>query len=197
MMATTPSPSRRITYVLGKVGRQLQGRSGGHLGKFLNPIRNRRPALRALAIDMHLRIEPTCIIKSTSFDESEVGHHCDLGRDRGAAFGTEISPNWLAAVSGIVKRLELSLNRYRRFRDRDHDGESRAGLLLAVLAVTYRNKGGLGGSGVSYLTAKATTAHLSHVIPQFFMHAELARTGALLKLRIEPYTKFENGWSVS
>jgi len=50
----------------------------GHLPEFLTVFRDMSPVLRAVAIDVHFRIEPTRVIKSPSFDKPEVRHHSDL-----------------------------------------------------------------------------------------------------------------------
>jgi hypothetical protein len=71
-----------------------------HFSKFLNALRYRRPALRAVAIDMHLRVEPTCIVEAVSFDKGKVGHYGHVAGDgRFRRTGWPLSPVSLNVLS--------------------------------------------------------------------------------------------------
>ena len=63
--------------------------------------------LRTVAVDVHFGIEPTRVVKSTSFDEPEFRHDGYIGDDWRSAFWTEVSVNWLTAVTSIVERFEI------------------------------------------------------------------------------------------
>jgi len=62
-----------------------------HLPEFLTTFGYRGPVLRAVAIDVHFRIEPSRVVKSARFDEHDVGHHGNVREDRRSALGTEVS----------------------------------------------------------------------------------------------------------
>ena len=84
---------------------------GRHLPEFLTAFGYGSPVLRTVAVNVHFGIQPTRVIKSTSFDEPEFRHDGYVGYDWRSALWTKVSVNWLAAVTGIVKRFEISLDR--------------------------------------------------------------------------------------
>jgi hypothetical protein len=67
----------------------------GHLSEFLTAFGYMNPVLRAVAIDVHFRIEPTRVVKSASFDEPEFRHQGDVRENRRPALRTEVSVNRL------------------------------------------------------------------------------------------------------
>ena len=77
----------------------------GHFPEFLTAFRDRCPTLRAIAVDVEFRIEPTRVIQGTCFDKSNFGHDRSVCEDRRTTFRTEISFNRLAAIAYVVKRL--------------------------------------------------------------------------------------------
>ena len=91
--------------------------------------------LRAIAINMQFRIQPTGIIEASGFNKREFRHYSDIGGYWRSAFGTEVSLNRLTAIASVVKCLKLPLNRYCGFRNSNYHRESRSRLLLAVLAM--------------------------------------------------------------
>jgi hypothetical protein len=82
---------------------------GRHLPEFLTAFGYGSPVLRTVAVNVHFGIEPTRVIKSTSFDEPEFRGY--LGYDWRSALWTKVLVNWWAAVTSIVKRFEISLDR--------------------------------------------------------------------------------------
>jgi hypothetical protein len=75
----------------------------------------------AIAIDVHFRIEPTRVVKSVSFNETEFWHDGNLGGDWRSALWTEFSLNRLTTIASVVERLDLALNRNCRFRHSNLD----------------------------------------------------------------------------
>ena len=62
-----------------RCGAEFQGlcllrQLGRHLPEFLTAFGYGSPVLRTVAVDVHFGIEPTRVIKSTSFDEPEFRH---------------------------------------------------------------------------------------------------------------------------
>ena len=84
---------------------------GRHLPEFLTAFGYGSPVLRTVTVNVHFGIEPTRVIKSTSFDQPEFRHDGNVGYDWRSALWTKVSVNWLAAVTSIVKRFEISLDR--------------------------------------------------------------------------------------
>src|SRR5262249_50403374 len=98
--------------------------SGRHLPKFLTAFPYGHPALRAIAIEVHFRVEPARVIEGAGFDKSKVGHDGHVGRDRRPTLGTKIPTNRLAAVPGVIER--LTPFRHRRTPVKRHQARERA-----------------------------------------------------------------------
>ena len=88
------------------VGRSLSW----HLREFLTAFGYVSPALRTVAIDVHFRIEPACVIEGASFDKRESRHSGDIREDRRSAFRTKVPLNRLTTVASVVECLNSSLN---------------------------------------------------------------------------------------
>jgi hypothetical protein len=57
---------------------RVMGRLPGSPSEFLAAFGYVNPALCAVAIDMHLGIEPSRVVESSSFDEPEFRHYGDV-----------------------------------------------------------------------------------------------------------------------
>jgi hypothetical protein len=55
--------------------------SGGHFCESLTGFGYRRPALGAVAINVHFGIEPSRIVQSAGFDKGDTGHDGDVRKD--------------------------------------------------------------------------------------------------------------------
>ena len=139
----------------------------GHLPEFLTTFGYVGPVLRAVAIDVHFRIEPSRVVKSPSLDEPDVRHHGDVREDRRSALVTEVSVDRLTTIAGVVKCLKRPLNRYCGFRYSDQHRKGRPRLLLTVLAMAHRDNGGFSGRRIANLPAETTAGHFTHfLLPQ-------------------------------
>src|SRR5580704_11912554 len=107
------------------------------LCEFLTAFGYRGPALSAVAVHVHFGIEPARIVESTSLDEGDSWHDGRVREDRRPALRTKVPLNGLAAIADVVKRLKLSLNRHRRFRNTDENRERGPGLPLTMGAVAH------------------------------------------------------------
>ena len=88
------------------IGRSLSGL----LREFLTAFGYECPALRAVAIYVHFRIEPTRLIERASLDQCEPRHDGDIREDWRPAFRTKVPVNRLTTVASVVKCLNSSLN---------------------------------------------------------------------------------------
>ena len=75
-----------------------------HLSEFLTAFGYGGPGLGTIAIQMHFRIHPACVVESASFYEPEIRHNSNIRDNRRSAFRTEASIDGLTAVTGIVER---------------------------------------------------------------------------------------------
>src|SRR5215470_16436262 len=136
----------------------------GHFREFLTGFWYRDPVLRAIAINVQFRIEPTRVIEGTGTNKRQFRVYSEIGRYWRTALGTEVSLNRSTAITSVVKCLEFPLNRYCRFRNCNHHREGRSRLLLAFLAMAHSDHGRICVRGITDLAAETATAHLTHFV---------------------------------
>src|SRR6516162_11653661 len=122
------------------------------------------PRLRAVAEDLHPRLDPARIIERPGHDHRDVRHDLGLVDQRRSALRTESAVGCLAAVAPTRERLQRAMHAQRRRRESNHDGKGSPGTLLAVLAVADADEGRFGVGRIAYLTAQATTFDLHPIL---------------------------------
>jgi hypothetical protein len=123
------------------------------------------PAFRAVAIDMHLGFEPSCIVERARFNKSDPRNDRDIGKYRRPAFRTKVPLDWLTTVALVVEYLQPSLSFHGRFRNADQYREGRSGLFLTVGAMAHPDEGGFYICRIPNLAAQTAACNFNHFFP--------------------------------
>jgi len=93
----------------------------GRFREFLAALGYMCPAFRAVAIDMHLGVEPSCVIEGTSFYESDPWHDSDFRENWRPTLRAKVALDRLTTVALVVKYLQSSLSFHCRLWNSDQD----------------------------------------------------------------------------